>query len=403
MTISVITTFRAESSTSVLEDSDRLLDLFGTVVDRDASDLHLRAAIPPVMRIDGALVPLDLPPLSGDEVEGVLNSLCSPEQKSIFDRDKDIDFAIEVPGLMRFRVNALRQQGTVSLAFRAIPFQVPSIDSLGLPQVCKTLALRRRGLILVTGPTGSGKSTTLAAMIEHMNLNCGRNVVTIEDPIEYVHHSKKCIIAQRNLGDDATSFCSAVVHALRHDADVIAIGEIRDLDTMNAAITAAETGHLVLGTLHTIDAVRSVDRIVDLYPADQRAEVRLRLSQVIEAILSQTLLPRIDGGRVPAFEIMVANGAIRDLIREERTAELPRNMELSSKEEGMHTLDQGLADLVARGIVTKEEALARSSNPTRLQTLLFNLQPLSQGAPDTVSPCRESAPVEKLPRYARWK
>jgi twitching motility protein PilT len=263
------------------------------------------------------------------------------------------------------------QRSTISLAFRLVPFSVPTIDELGLPAVFKTLALKRHGLILVTGPTGSGKSTTMAAMIEHLNENCRRNVITIEDPIEYLHINKKCIIAQRNLGDDTRSCTTALKHALRHDADTIVVGEIRDLDTINTAMMAAETGHLVMGTLHTVDAVRSIDRVADMCPVDQRKDLRVRLSQVIEAITSQTLLPRIGGGRVAAFEIMVANTAIRDLIREERTSELPTNMEFSTRDEGMQTLDQGLADLVKRGIVGREDAVARSSNPMRLNNVLL--------------------------------
>ena len=257
-----------------------------------------------------------------------------------------------------------------------MPFSVPTIDGLGLPAVFRTLALKRRGLVLVTGPTGSGKSTTLAAMIDFLNENCGRNVITIEDPVEYVHSAKKSIIAQRNLGSDTKSFSEALLHALRHDADTIVIGEIRDLDTINAAMMAAETGHLVMGTLHTVDAVRSIDRLVDLCPADERKQLRLRLSQVIEAITSQMLLPRIGGGRVAAFEILVANGATRDLIREERTADLPRNMECSSKEEGMQTFNQALTELVKNGIVLREEAMARSNDPIRLRNKLADL-PLS--------------------------
>jgi twitching motility protein PilT len=349
--------------------------MFKIALECGASDLHLRVPNPPVLRIDGSVVPqLQLPSLSSGDIEDMFNRIISPEQRMAFDRELELDFAIDVPGIARFRVNALRQRGTISLAFRRVSFEVPSIDGLGLPDVLKTLALKRRGLILVTGATGSGKSTTMAAMIDHINQNCGRNIVTIEDPIEYVHGNKRSIIAQRNLGEDTRSFSTALKHALRHDADTIVIGEIRDLDTINAAITAAETGHTVFGTLHTVDAIRSIDRLVDMYPADLRRQLRLRLSQVIEAIISQALLPRIGGGRVAAFEIMVANGAIRDLIREERTAELPRNMECSSKEEGMQTMDQALADLVKTGIVAKEEAIARSSNPVRLLGMLADPQ-----------------------------
>jgi len=230
--------------------------------------------------------------------------------------------------------------------------------------------LKPRGLILVTGPTGCGKSTTLAAMINHLNENDSRTIITIEDPIEYLHSNKKCLIAQRDLGDDTKSFANALVHALRHDPDVLIVGEMRDMDTMSTAITAAETGHLVLGTLHTIDAVQSINRIVDMFPHDEQQQTITQLSQVIEAILSQTLLPRIGGGRIAAFEVMIANSAIRKLIREQRVFELPRNMEFSTEEEGMHTLDQALADLVRNGIVSREDAMMKSSDPVKLNQLL---------------------------------
>jgi twitching motility protein PilT len=359
----------------VLEGPQWLLDLFRTVAEKGASDLHLRVPSPPVLRVDGEVVPhSELPCMAPDDVEEAFCHITTTEQRLVFEDELELDFAIDVPGLARFRVNALRQRGTTSLAFRMVPFEIPSIDKLGLPQVFKTLALKRRGLILVTGPTGSGKSTTLAAMVDYLNENCGRNIVTIEDPIEFVHKNKKSLIAQRNLGNDTKSFSAALNHALRHDVDTIVIGEIRDLDTINAAMMAAETGHTVFGTLHTVDAVRSIDRVVDICPADQRRELRVRLSQVLEAILSQALLPRVGGGRVAAFEIMIANGAIRDIIRDERTAELPRNMGLSSKEEGMQTMDQALADLVKKGIVRREDATARTSNLRQLNNLLLDAQ-----------------------------
>lgn len=350
-----------------------LHDLFRMAVEKRASDLHLRAPSSPVLRIDGDVVPQhQLANLSAGDVQDAFRSVASSEQREVFEREQELDFAIQVPDLCRFRVNALRQRGSISLAFRLLPFRVPTIDDLGLPSVLKQLALRRQGLILVTGPTGSGKSTTLAAMVDYLNENYGRNIIMIEDPIEYVHTNKKCIIAQRTLGEDTKSFAAALKHALRHDADTIVVGEIRDLDTINTAVLAAETGHLVLGTLHTVDAVRSIDRIVDMCPADQRKALRLQLSQVLLAVISQTLLPRIGGGRVAAFEIMVANPAIVDLIREERTAELSRNMECSTKEEGMQTMNQALARLVKAGLVSREEAMARSKDAIRLGNMLVD-------------------------------
>jgi twitching motility protein PilT len=356
-------------------EADGLSKILKLMVDRKASDLHLRVPSPPVFRIDGVLVPQeDLPPLTPECVKMVFDTVSTAKQKKTFARELELDFAYSAPGLARFRVSALRQRGTLSLAFRMVPIEIPSIDELELPEICKKLILKPRGLILVTGHAGSGKSTTLAAMIDHLNESYRKNIITVEEPIEYLHRNKKCIIAQRDLGVDARSFSSAVVHALRHDPDVVVIGEIRDLDTMRTAITAAETGHLVLGTLHTIDVVQTVDRIVDMFPNGQQRQVTLQLSQIIEAILSQTLLPRIAGGRIAAVEIMVGNGATRNLIREERMLELPRNMELSSKEEGMQTLDQALADLVRRGVVSEEDAMIRSHNPTRLRLSLNDFQ-----------------------------
>jgi len=350
---------------------DGFHELLKLVVDRGASDLHLRVPSPPVLRIDGALVPQeDLPRLTAEDVKTIFEGTTTPEQKSKFLGDLELDFAYSIPGLARFRVNVLQQRGTMSLAFRLVPFQIPSIDELGLPQICKELIVKPRGLMLITGPTGSGKSTTLAAMINHLNENDRRNVIIIEDPIEYLHRNKKCLIAQRDLGDDTKSFATALIHALRHDPDVIVIGEMRDLDTISTAIMAAETGHLVLGTLHTTDAVQSVDRIIDVFPHDQQRQIRLQLSQVMEAVLSQVLLSCIGGGRIAAFEVMIANSVVRTLIREERVLELPRNMELSTKEEGMQTLDQALADLVRSGKVSQEEAMLKSSNPARLSSLL---------------------------------
>lgn len=346
-------------------------ELFNVMVEKGASDLHLWVPSPPVLRIDGMLVPLqELSPVTAQDVETLFNDITTPEQKDIFNTELDLDFAYSIPGLARLRVNALRQRGTISLAFRLVPFDIPSFADLGLPQILKRLVLKPRGLILITGPTGCGKSTTLAAMINYLNENDTRTVITIEDPIEFLHSNKKCLIAQRDLGDDTKSFAKALVHALRHDPDVIVVGEMRDADTMSTAITAAETGHLVLGTLHTVDAVQSVHRIVDMFPPSQQHQIITQVSQVLDAVLSQSLVPRIGGGRVPACEVMIANSTIRKLIREQRVFELHRNMELSTEEEGMQTLNQALAELVRSGAVSQEEAMSKSSNPARLSSLL---------------------------------
>jgi len=351
-------------------EADGFLELLKLVVEKGATDLHLKVPSPPVLRIDGALIPQeDSPPLTAKDIEAIFEQITTQEQRIAFSRELELDFAYSVSGLARFRVNAMQQRGTVSLAFRLVPFKAPSIDELELPQICKELILKPRGLILVTGPAGSGKSTTLAAMLNHLNQNERRNVVTIKDPIEYLFHDERCIIRQRDLGDDTKSFHTALIHAVRHDPDVIVIGEMRDLDTISTAITAAETGHLVLGTLHTIDSAQSIDRIIDVFPPSQQRQMRLQLSQVIEAVLSQALLPRIGGGRIAAFEIMIATSVIRRLIRDEKIYEIPTNMELGARE-GMQTRDQALAKLVRNGLVSREDATIKSSSPVKLHELI---------------------------------
>ncbi len=353
-----------------------ITELLKLTADKKASDLHLRVPSPPVLRIDGALVPQeDLPTVTTEDIEMIFQYITTPEQRNTFLSELELDFAYSVPGLARFRVSVMKQRNTLSIAFRVVPFKVFTIDELGLPQICKELILKPRGLILVTGPTGSGKSTTMAAMIDHLNESDSRNIITIEDPIEYLHRNKKCLIAQRDLGDDTRSFATALVHALRHDPDVIVVGEMRDLETVATAIRAAETGHLVLATLHTTDAPQTVDRVIDIFPHGQQQQIRLQLSLVMEAILSQTLLPRIGGGRIGAFEIMTASSAVRNLIREQKTFELHSIMQLNSKD-GMQTLDSALANLLRAGTITKEEALMKSSSPERLNRLLQ----FSQGA-----------------------
>jgi len=346
-------------------------DLLRIMTDKGASDLHLRVPAPPMLRVDGELVPVDdQAQLGPNDVEEAFRQCTTEDHQRRFREELELDFAYGVPGLARFRVNVMMQRGTLSIAFRRIPFSVPTIDEFGLPAVCKTLVMRPRGLVLVTGPTGSGKSTTLAAMIDYLNETEARNVITIEDPVEFLHHNKKCLIAQRDLGDDTKSFANALKHALRHDPDVILVGEMRDLDTISTAITAAETGHLVLGTLHTVDAVQTMDRIIDAFPPEHQHQIRLQLSQVIEGVLSQTLVPRAaDRGRVGVFEIMIANGAVRNLIRTNKTYELPSILQLGSKE-GMQTLNSALAHLVNTRVITAEEAVSKSSDPEQLQRLI---------------------------------
>jgi twitching motility protein PilT len=347
-----------------------IIELLKQMADKGASDLHLTVPSVPVFRIDGILTAQEeLPSFTPADIESIFEEVSNEKQRQAFSGEHELDFAYAVPGVGRFRVNALQQRGTMSLAFRLVPFEVPTIDELEIPQICKEIILKPRGLILVTGAAGSGKSTTLAAMINHLNENEKRNVITIEDPIEYLFRNKKCLIRQRDLGDDTKSFATALVSALRHDPDLIVIGEMRDLATVSTAMRAAETGHLVLGTLHTNDAAQSIDRIIDMFPYGQQRQIRLQLSQVVEAVLSQALLPRIGGGRIVALEIMLANSVIRRLIREEKIYEIPANIEMGTRE-GMQTMDQALTDLVRRNVVTGEEALHKSSNPAKLQQLL---------------------------------
>jgi twitching motility protein PilT len=346
-------------------------DLLKRTVEKKASDLHLRVPSPPVLRIDGALaVQADLPPVTPQYTKEVLEHITSEEQRNVLSRDLELDFAYSIPGLARFRVNVMKQRGTMSFAFRLVPFGIPTIDELGLPDICKKLVMKPRGLILVTGPTGSGKSTTLAAMINHLNENTSNNIITIEHPIEYTYQNKKCLIAQRDLGDDTKSFATALIHALRHDPDVILVGEMRDLETISTAITAAETGHLVFGTLHTVDAASTCERLVDVFPPDQQDQIRTQFAQTVEAILSQALLPRIGGGRVAAIEIMLGVPAVRNLIREKQSYKLNTIMELGTKD-GMQTLNQSLSTLVKKRIVHIDEAILRSSQPEQLRRILL--------------------------------
>lgn len=346
-------------------------ELLKLVVDNDASDLHIKAPTAPVLRINGDLIrQMQYPPITPEDAEQIFTAITTPHQQEIFAAENELDFVYSVTNLARFRVNVLRQRGSLSLAFRVVPFAIRNIDELKLPVILKNLIIRPRGLLLVTGPTGSGKSTTQAAMIEHLN-NCRRcNVITIEDPIEYLFHDNECIISQRELGGDTHSFATALKHALRHDPNVIVIGEMRDLETISTAIAAAETGHLVIGTLHTTDAPQTVDRLIDMFPPSQQQQIRLQLSQVLEAIISQTLIPRLDNkGRVAAFEILIATNAARNLIREGKTFELLTIMQLG-KNEGMQTLDNELTRLAKDGVISTENAVLKSSNPERLRKTL---------------------------------
>jgi len=355
------------------------VNLLKRLTEIGASDLHLKVGSPPVFRVFGVLRPQSsMSKLTPEAIETIFFDLTNEEQRLTFERELALDFAYSISGYARFRISAIRQRGSMSLAVRLVPHEIPSFKELGLPEACKSLITKPRGLILVTGAAGSGKSTTLAAMIEYLNQHEMRNVITIEDPIEFLFQDKKCLIHQRDLGDDCKSFASALVDALRHDPDVIVIGEMRDLETISTAITAAETGHLVLGTLHTIDAAQSMDRIVDMFPFGQQRQIRLQLSQVIEGVLSQALIPKIGGGRAAAVEVMLATSVIRRLIREEKIHEVSANIEMG-KLEGMQTLDQALADLVNDDIITLEDAVVKSSNPRRLSEMIHTGSDETQG------------------------
>jgi twitching motility protein PilT len=341
-------------------------------VDKGASDLHLKASSKPVLRINGVLARQnELEEVTESKLEMMFEFISTNRQRDRFYSDKELDFHYTISDVARFRVSVLRQRGSLSLAFRVIPYQIPSIDLLELPEVYKDLAFKPRGLVFVTGPTGSGKSTTLAAMIQHLNENEKRIIITVEDPIEYLHSDQGCIINQRSVGEDTTSFRDALIHALRHDPDVIVLGEMRDIDTIATAITAAETGHLVFATLHTTDAAQTVDRIIDVFPGNQQPQIRLQLSQVLVAVLSQVLVKRVSDGRIAATEIMIVNSAIRNVLREGQSFKIPNIIQISGQE-GMHTLDQSLAALVRNAVITKEEAMNKTSHPEQLEKLIYN-------------------------------
>jgi twitching motility protein PilT len=338
-----------------------ITDLLQLTKDRRASDLHLAAGAPPSLRIHGRLVRLDgAAPLARDEMHGLLYDVLTDEQKARFEAEHDLDFSIELTGVGRFRVNAFMQRLGEGMALRLIPEKIMTLDDIGMPPVLRDLAMKDRGLVLVTGPTGSGKSTTLAAIVDHMNNNREHHVITIEDPIEFVHRPKKCNINQREVGAHTLTFSSALRSALREDPDIILVGEMRDLETIAQAITAAETGHLVLSTLHTNNAPQTISRIVDVFPPHQQEQVRVQLAEALLAVLAQTLIPTIDGqGRVAALEIMVATPAVRNMIRENKIHQLPSAIQTGAKD-GMQSLDQHLKSLAKMRRISQEEAVRRA-------------------------------------------
>ncbi|MBL8064358.1 MAG: type IV pilus twitching motility protein PilT [Chthonomonadaceae bacterium] len=350
----------------------KLDELLRKLVELDASDLHLKANNPPIMRIHGDLQRLQMPAVATDEHQNMLLGILNDERKERLFTYKECDLSYAIPGLARFRVNLFWQRGKVGAVFRLIPYKIRTIDELRLPEVCKSIALMPRGLVLVTGPTGSGKSTSLAAMINHINLSTRRHVITIEDPIEYVHEDKMSIINQRELGTDTHSFNEALRHVMRQNPDVILVGEMRDLETITLAITAAETGHLVFSTLHTVDAAQTIDRIVDVFGAEQQEQIRTQLSVTLQAVVSQTLLPLKDGtGRVAAHEIMVVTPSIRTMIRDGKTHALYHDIQ-TGHQFGMQTLDGALLKCLKDGLIDYEHALTKSSLPSEFARRAMN-------------------------------
>jgi twitching motility protein PilT len=345
-------------------------ELLSSVTAYNASDLHLVANAEPMLRLDGKLVPLNLPKLTNEDIISLCYSVLTDEQKKTLEEELELDFSFENPGVGRFRGNYYYERGSLAAAFRIIPPRPLSLDELNAPAIFKDLIKKDKGLVLVTGPTGSGKSTTLAAMLNEINENFHKHIITIEDPIEFIHPHKKSIFSQREVGRDTKSFLRALKSALREDPDVILIGEMRDKETIGAAITAAETGHIVFGTLHTNSADQTINRIVNVFPAEEQDQIRTQLSMALTAVISQVLIPKIGGGRVAAHEILINNPAIGNLIRENKIQQIYSQMQLNQGVTGMQTMNQVLADLVRRHIITKEEALAKSVKPEELRKMI---------------------------------
>ena len=338
-------------------------ELLKIMVEKKASDMHLRVPSPPVFRIDGILVTQDdLPPLDSKDIEMAFERIATPAQRSVFLKEKELDFIYSLPRLARFRINVLRQRGTISIAFRMVPFDVLSIDDLKLPQPLKDLMLNPQGLILITGPAGSGKSTTAAAMVHYINQSEKRNIITIEDTIEYLHRNDKSIIAQRNIGDDTQSYAAALKHAQRHDPDIIIVGEMNDPDTISHAIRIAETGRLVIGIMNANDTFQAIVNISEVFPEDKQQQIRMQLSRVLEAVLSQKLVTRINGGRIAVFDIMIVDSKVRRLLQNFK--------DISAGNGDLYGMDQSLADLVKSGTISPDEALSKSRNPKMLQGML---------------------------------
>jgi len=326
-----------------------------------ASDLHLSAELPPMIRVDGDVRRINVPPLDNKTVQTMLYDIMSDKQRKDFEEFLETDFSFEIPGLARFRVNVFNHNRGVGGVFRTIPSTILSLEDLGAPEIFKRISEYPRGIVLVTGPTGSGKSTTLAAMLDYKNNSEFGHILTIEDPIEFVHQSKKCLVNQREIGRDSLGFAEALRSALREDPDIILVGEMRDPETIGLALTAAETGHMVFGTLHTSSAAKTIDRIIDVFPAAEKEMVRSMLSESLRAVISQTLLKKVGGGRVAAHEIMIGTPAIRNLIRENKVPQMYSAIQ-TGQSVGMQTLDQCLQELVRKGLVSKQDAMTKAAN-----------------------------------------
>lgn len=347
--------------------------LLKSVVAYKASDLHLVSRSEPQIRIDGRLVALNLPVLDGKDIEEMGYSLLTEKQKKAFEENNELDFSIVIPEVGRFRANYYKTMDDIACAFRIIPIIIPSLDDLNAKKIFKELIKREKGLILVTGPTGSGKSTTLAAMLNEINMNEARHIITVEDPVEFVHSNKKSLFSHRNVGTDTKSFAIALKYAMREDPDVILIGEMRDKETIAAALTAAETGHLVFGTLHTNSAPQTINRIIDVFAGDEQSQVRAQLSTSLIAVISQALLPKIGGGRIAAQELMITNPAIANLIREDKVHQLYSQMQLNQLETNMTTQTQEIVEFLRKKLVTKEIALQYSNRPEELLRILGSM------------------------------
>ena len=365
-----------------------LYQLLQTMIEKGASDLHVTTGTPPQIRVDGRLVPLNLPPLTPAETKQLIYSVLTDAQKHKFEEENELDFSFGLKGLSRFRANIFVQRGAVACAFRTIPFKILTFEDLGLPSIFNDLCQKPRGLILVTGPTGSGKTTTLASMIDKINSQFSYHIVTIEDPIEYLHPHKKCVVNQREVHSDTASFKNALKYILRQDPDVVLVGEMRDLETIEAALTIAETGHLTLATLHTNSCAQTIHRIVDVFPPYQQAQVRAQLSFVLEGVVSQQLIAKSVGqGRVIALEVMMPNAAIRNLIREDKVHQIYSTMQTGQTKYGMITMNQSLLDLYQRRSISYDDAIAHTS----LQEELIGMITRAGSAPVQVG--RERKPI----------